>query len=83
MRVVTRPQHLRHADRASVRIEQHAVCEDVVLDVQAVVAQTYDAGSYRERIDYTRSCEPPLSDAERLWAESVIRKTATDGAGMS
>jgi hypothetical protein len=54
---------------------------DVVLDVQAVVTQTYDAGSYRDRIDYHSPCEPPLSDVDRPWAESLIRENATGGTG--
>lgn len=44
---------------------------DVALDVQAVLAQTYDAGSYRDRIDYIRPCEPPLNPDDRAWAESL------------
>ena len=45
---------------------------DVALDVQAVLAQTYDAGSYRDRIDYNHPCEPPLNPDDRAWAESLL-----------
>jgi hypothetical protein len=47
---------------------------DVTLDVQAVLAQTYDAGSYRDRIDYAQPCTPPLSPDLKLWAEALIRE---------
>jgi hypothetical protein len=47
---------------------------DVALDVQAVLAQTYDAGSYRDRIDYTLPCEPPLNPDDRAWVESLLTR---------
>ena len=49
---------------------------DVVLDVQAVVAQTYDAGSYQARLHYDQPCIPPLREADQAWANDLIR-TAT------
>jgi hypothetical protein len=49
---------------------------DVVLDVQAVVAQAYDAGAYRDRIDYARPCDPPLSADDLAWAEGLVRVVA-------
>jgi hypothetical protein len=47
---------------------------DVKLDVQSVLAQTYEAGSYRQRIDYHKACIPPLSPADQAWADEVIRQ---------
>lgn len=46
---------------------------DVVLDVQAVVAQTYEAGSYVERLRYDQPCVPSLSAEDQAWADEVIR----------
>jgi hypothetical protein len=47
---------------------------DVVLDVQGVLAQTYEDGNYRERIDYRARCHPPLSAAHQRWANAIIKK---------
>jgi hypothetical protein len=46
---------------------------DVVLDVQAVLAQTYEAGSYHERLRYDRPCIPSLSAEDQAWADELIR----------
>lgn len=53
---------------------------DVVLDVQAVVEQTYEAGSYRERLRYDRPCIPQLPAEDQTWADELIR-TAQQSAG--
>ena len=47
---------------------------DVALDVQAVLAQVYEAGSYAHLIDYGRPCKPPLQGREAAWAEELIRE---------
>jgi hypothetical protein len=49
---------------------------DVKLDVQAVLAQTYEAGSYRERLRYDRPCIPPLTAEDQAWADGLIRTAA-------
>jgi hypothetical protein len=46
---------------------------DVVLDVQAVLEQTYEAGSYGDRLRYDRPCAPPLSAEDQAWADERIR----------
>lgn len=46
---------------------------DVVLDIQAVLAQTYEAGSYRERLCYNRPCVPPLPAEDQAWTDELIR----------
>ncbi len=53
---------------------------DVVLDVQAVVAQAYEAGSYRDLLAYDQPCRPPLSDADQAWANERIREAFRAGA---
>jgi hypothetical protein len=44
---------------------------DVRLDLQAVLAQTYDLGSYRRRLHYDRPCQPPLSPEDQAWANEL------------
>jgi hypothetical protein len=53
---------------------------DVVLDIQAVLAQTYESGSYRERLRYDRPCVPSLSAEDQAWADELIR-AAHQGEG--
>ena len=49
---------------------------DVVLDVQAVVSQTYEAGSYQARLHYDQPCVPPLCVEAQAWAAELIRSQA-------
>jgi hypothetical protein len=51
----------------------------VPLDVQALVEQTYDAGDYRNRIDYAVPCTPPPAADDREWAAALIRQAALGG----
>jgi len=46
---------------------------DVKLEIQLVLAQTYDAGTYRERIDYSKPCVPRLPAEDQAWADELIR----------
>jgi hypothetical protein len=46
---------------------------DVVLDVQAVLTQTYEAGRYRDRLRYDAPCVPPLTPDDQTWADGLIR----------
>jgi hypothetical protein len=74
----TYPSRLR--DRLPrVRIPLAGDDPDVVLDVQAVVEQTYNAGGYRGRIDHSRPCDPPLSPEDCAWAEARIKEAFTAG----
>ena len=67
----------RLADRLPrIRIPLADDDPDVALDVQAAVAQVYEAGLYRELIDYGRPCKPPLQGDDRAWAENLIRAAA-------
>jgi hypothetical protein len=47
---------------------------DVPLDLQAVLAHTFEAGSYRDRLPYDRECLPPLDAEDQQWANEVIRQ---------
>jgi hypothetical protein len=46
----------------------------VILDIQAVLAQTYDAGSYGDRLHYDAPCRPPLSADDQAWADQCIQE---------
>jgi hypothetical protein len=64
----------RLADRLPrIRIPLAGDDPDVVLDVQAVLEQTYEAGRYRDRINYSKPCEPPLTVDQQNWANSQIQ----------
>ncbi len=52
---------------------------DVPLDVQAGIAQVYDAGAYRHRIDYGAPCRPPLSEVDQAWANALVKQSALAG----
>ena len=45
-----------------------------------MLAQTYEAGRYRDRIRYDRPCVPPLPPEDQAWADKVIRDAARAGA---
>ncbi len=45
---------------------------DVPLDVQAVIAQVYDAGRYRDRLQYDAPCVPSLSTEDEIWTRQMI-----------
>lgn len=46
---------------------------DVFLDLQAVLAYSYEMGSYRDRLRYDRPCVPPLAPEDQAWADELIR----------
>jgi len=48
---------------------------DVQLDIRAALKQAYEAGSYRDRIDYHAACQPPLDRDDQTWAEGVVRSS--------
>ncbi len=50
---------------------------DVPLDLQAVLAHTYDAGSYRDRIRYDSPCQPPLVAEDKAWVAERSRAAWT------
>jgi hypothetical protein len=47
---------------------------DVPLDLQAAIVQTYEAGAYDERVNYSRPCEPPLRPEDQAWANELIAR---------
>jgi hypothetical protein len=49
---------------------------DVPLDIRAALEQAYEAGSYRDRIDYRSACQPPLPPDDQAWADERIQAAA-------
>ncbi|MBI2804425.1 MAG: DUF4058 family protein [Planctomycetes bacterium] len=47
---------------------------DVIMDLQALVDQCYDAGRFDERIDYRGQCPPPLTKKNAKWIDELLRK---------
>ena len=47
---------------------------DIVLDIQAVLARTYDAGGYVERLNYAAPCVPPLAPEDQAWADTLTHE---------
>ena len=47
---------------------------DVRLDVQAAVAKVYEAGSYRDRINYRSACQPALEAEDQRWADQLSQQ---------
>jgi hypothetical protein len=48
-----------------------------VLDIPTVLARTYEAGGYAERLNYALPCVPPLSPEEQAWADTLIHQATT------
>ena len=57
-----------------IRIPLADADPDVPLDLQAVLAQTYDAGRYRDILRYDAPCASPLSPDDQAWADPLIRE---------
>jgi hypothetical protein len=55
-----------------IRLPLAAPDPDIVLDIQAVLARTYDAGGYAERLNYAAPCIPPLAPEDQAWADTMI-----------
>ncbi len=47
---------------------------DIVLDLQAVLDQCYERGRFEQKTDYAQSPNPPLSDADAVWADALLRE---------
>jgi hypothetical protein len=60
-----------------LRLPLAAPDPDIVLDMQIVLARTYEAGGYAERLNYALPCVPPLSPEEQAWADTLIRQATT------
>jgi hypothetical protein len=45
-----------------------------IVDLQALINQAYDQGSYDLRIDYSRELVPPLSEGDAAWADALLQE---------
>ncbi len=45
---------------------------DVPLNLQAAIARTYEEGAYRDWIEYSRPCEPPLTAEDQAWVNELV-----------
>ena len=52
---------------------------DVPLDIQAALTRVYDAGSYRDRINYDSPSQPPLESDDQSWANQLPKERSADG----
>jgi len=48
---------------------------DVRLDLQTALNTVYEAGCYRHRIDYSRSCVPDLLPEDQAWANGLFEQS--------
>jgi Protein of unknown function (DUF4058) len=55
-----------------VRIPLRPTDTDAILDLQAVMNQVYENGSYGYDVDYSKSPVPPLPQGEADWARSIL-----------
>jgi len=46
----------------------------VLLDLQSCVDEVYESGRYGGKLDYTKPPDPPMNEADRLWAEQLISR---------
>ena len=53
---------------------------DVVLDLQSLVDQAYDAGAYGRALDYRRPLDEPLDPEDAAWADGLLRAAGRVGA---
>jgi hypothetical protein len=44
-----------------------------ILNLQPLVDRVYEKGRYYLAIDYTKPPQPPLSEDDRQWAETLLR----------
>jgi hypothetical protein len=59
----------------TIRIPLAGGDPDVPLGIRAALERAYDAGSYRDRIDYASPCQPPLDADDQAWADALIRSS--------
>lgn len=66
------PMHLREPLQI-IGIPLRGEDPDVPLDLQKVLASAYDHAAYERSINYTKDADPPLTGANRTWANKLLR----------
>jgi hypothetical protein len=56
----------------AIRVPLRRSDPDAVLDLQSLIDQVYENGSYGYDVDYARPPRPPLPDAEAEWARNRL-----------
>ena len=56
-----------------VRIPLRKGDPDVILDLQSLVDQAYEAGAYGRALDYARPLDVPLEADDAAWADGLLR----------
>jgi hypothetical protein len=54
------------------RVPLRETDDDAILDLQALIERVYENGDYWDDIDYRRPCEPPLSEEDAAWLETLL-----------
>lgn len=57
----------------TVKVPLRQTDADVPLDLQVLIEQCYRNGGYDADLDYRRVPDPPLSDEDEQWADSLLR----------
>jgi hypothetical protein len=57
-----------------VPIPLRAGDDDVILELQTVLDDTYDRAGYDLEIDYGKDAVPPLSPEWNAWADRLLRE---------
>ncbi len=71
-RVVFYPVTLQQ-DLPTIAIPLHAGAAPVNIQLQTVMNETYDAGVFLRRIDYSKPPEPPLNPEQQAWVNSLLQ----------
>jgi hypothetical protein len=59
-----------------IRIPLRGGDPDIVLDLQSLIDQAYDAGAYGRTLDYNLDCDPALPPEHLNWADELLRAAA-------
>lgn len=61
----------------SIRVPLTPPDGDAVADLQTLIERAYEAGGYDRDLDYARSPEPPLGEADWIWTRQVVAGAGT------
>ncbi len=58
---------------AGIRIPLRKSDEDAVLDLQRIVAETYERGRFAQIVDYNAELSPKLADDDAAWVDELLK----------